>query len=454
MNPTTIPILIGLFTVGMLSHFSPQFTRPDVFFGVTVNRAFRTTETARRILRNYRLAIWSSVAASGALVGLLPRPVVAFIIYAIGACGAQVVSHRRTSIHATADRSTAIEVDLSTPKEHLPGGLLGALLPFVALIGLGVWAVPHVDRLPNRLPIHWGLIGANGWVMTSPRAIIGILVMHAAVCLLLTAVALGVLHWSRRVSTSGPSAAAERQFRHRTLLLIITVEYFTLFPLVFSLLQAPALAMKVWSVALVIIILAFVINLMHFGQGGARSTMVTGGPIGDRTADARWIGGLLYFNPADRALMVEKRIGIGWTLNFGNPWSWVPLMGIAVTMAIGPLLGLPSRAAHHNEPFKSRAPSPGTEESLRRYIYSLESGHPNYEEMSPKLSASVKLQLLKIMSTIAELGEFQSLTYEGAGSDDSDVYLATFARGRLEWHIGPLVDGKVTSRYFRPLPQK
>src|SRR5271156_774179 len=176
MNTPTIPILMGLFTVGTLSHFSPQFTRPDVFFGVTVSRAFRTTEAARRILRDYRLAIWSSVAASSALIGLLPRPAVAFVIYAIGACGAQVVSHRRTSIHAAVDRSTAIEVDLSAPKEHLPGGFLGALLPFVALIGLGVWAVSHVDRLPDRLPIHWGFAGANRWVMTSPRAIIGILV--------------------------------------------------------------------------------------------------------------------------------------------------------------------------------------------------------------------------------------------------------------------------------------
>jgi hypothetical protein len=72
--------------------------------------------------------------------------------------------------------------------------------------------------------------------------------------------------------------------------------------------------------------------------------------------------------------------------------------------------------------------------------------------MSPKLAASVKLQLPKIMAIIARLGDFKSLTYQGADSEGSDVYLAEFARGRLEWHIGPLVDGKVTYRYFRSLP--
>jgi len=72
--------------------------------------------------------------------------------------------------------------------------------------------------------------------------------------------------------------------------------------------------------------------------------------------------------------------------------------------------------------------------------------------MSPKLAASVNLQLPKIMTTIARLGGFKSLTYQGTDSEGSDVYVAAFADGQLEWHTGPLVDGKVTKRYFHPIP--
>jgi Family of unknown function (DUF5808) len=43
----------------------------------------------------------------------------------------------------------------------------------------------------------------------------------------------------------------------------------------------------------------------------------------DRTPDRCWKAGIFYVNPADPALFVEKRHGIGYTLNFGNPWSWV-----------------------------------------------------------------------------------------------------------------------------------
>ena len=56
------------------------------------------------------------------------------------------------------------------------------------------------------------------------------------------------------------------------------------------------------------------------------------------------------------------------------------------------------------------------------------------------------------MAIIDGLGQFKSLTYEGTDSGGLDVYVAAFAGGRLEWHVGPLADGQVTYRNFRPLP--
>ena len=460
MNTPTISVFICILAMSALGHFLPKFTRPDLFFGVTVDPAIRNTDEARRILRKYRIALWGSTIAAGTLDAVLHRPVIALILYVIGICGAQVASQRRASIHA-ASRSTTIEVDLSSPGEHVPGRLLTALLPLIVLVGLGLWAVPHVDELPLRMPVHWGFSGPNRWVITSSRAIIVLLAQHAFICLVLIASALGVLHWSRRIAVSGPSAAAERQFRRRTVLLILTAEYFTILPPIFSLLQAPALAMKVWSAALIVTIVVFVISLMHAGQGGARLVGTGRGPIGDRTADERWIGGFLYFNPTDPALLVERRMGIGWTVNFGNPWSWVPVVAVAVIVVAAPLTvrggsnlaaGVPLQPDSPGLPLRNKSASPGTEESVRRYILSLQQGHPNYVEMSPQLAAAVNRQLPKIMATINGLGEFTSLTYEGTDTVGADVYIAAFARGRLECHIGPLVDGKVAYRQFRPLP--
>ena len=44
--------------------------------------------------------------------------------------------------------------------------------------------------------------------------------------------------------------------------------------------------------------------------------------------------GIFYYNPNDPALFVPKRYGIGYTLNFGNPWSWVVLALILAMVAL------------------------------------------------------------------------------------------------------------------------
>lgn len=242
---------------------------------------------------------------------------------------------------------------------------------------------------------------------------------------------------------------------------MLTAEYFTICPPAFSLLQAPARAMQLWSLALLVILAAFVISLMRARQVGSRLPAPDEGPIGDRTADDRWFGGIVYFNRSDPALLVERRMEIGWTVNVGNPWVLLPVMAVGAGLAIAPLLlqagpdsvaGQSSRQDDHGASLKGRPASPGTEESLRRYILSLKQGRPDYEEMSPTLAASVRRQLPKIMATMDELGGYESLTFEGTDAAGADIYVATFARGRLEWHIGPLVEGKVAYRYFRRLP--
>jgi uncharacterized membrane protein len=45
-------------------------------------------------------------------------------------------------------------------------------------------------------------------------------------------------------------------------------------------------------------------------------------------------GGAFYYNPNDPALMVEKRVGYGWTFNFAHKLSWI----ILALLLVGPLV--------------------------------------------------------------------------------------------------------------------
>ena len=100
-----------------------------------------------------------------------------------------------------------------------------------------------------------------------------------------------------------------------------------------------------------------------------------------------------------------------------------------------------------------KAPAhPGTEASLRRYIESLEKGQPDFDNMTPRLAATVKLNLPEILPVIRAWGPLKSIAYKGAGTHAVDVYEVTFEHGKAEWYVGPLTaEGKAERRTFRPL---
>jgi uncharacterized membrane protein len=63
--------------------------------------------------------------------------------------------------------------------------------------------------------------------------------------------------------------------------------------------------------------------------------------------DGRWVAGIFYYNLEDPDLWVEKRFGIGWTLNFARPASWLMLLGLLIPVAaVGVLVWLTHRAIH------------------------------------------------------------------------------------------------------------
>jgi len=114
------------------------------------------------------------------------------------------------------------------------------------------------------------------------------------------------------------------------------MEYFIAFPAWFSLFYPSDAVVYVWTLALAAVIISFAVSLVRAGQGGSRGTVSAGAaPTGDRTPDACWKWGLIYINPADPSILIEKRFGIGYTLNLGNRWTWLLLALILSPVAIG-----------------------------------------------------------------------------------------------------------------------
>jgi hypothetical protein len=100
----------------------------------------------------------------------------------------------------------------------------------------------------------------------------------------------------------------------------------------------------------------------------------------------------------------------------------------------------------------NKAPSPGTEESLRRFIDSMQRGQPNYDEMTPPLAAANRSQVFRTGPLMKSFGALQSLAFRTLNAQGMDVYDAIFEQARVEFSIAPLTsDGKVTVRAWHKL---
>ncbi len=338
--------------LAVLMAFYPRLSQRDVFFAVTVSPDFRGTKEARRILTVYLSLVTVFGVASvlmalfGAPAGRQPLLVLAPLPVIFGAIAAFVVGHRMTAPHRTAPTAVR-QASLARRKESLPGGPLAQVGPFLLLAVASAWTILNWQSLPVRIPIHWGGDGLpNGWTTRTAYHVFSLPVFFAGLCLFLALTAFSVLKYSRRCGASDAWGRFRRTLAETLLVLEYCVAVSAAVPMFLPFARSQTAAklstalLVVLSVvlpfALVIVLLVAVSRATSARSGGAGAA-----PEGDGTPDACWHGGgIFYYNPHDPALWVRKRFGIGYTLNFANPWSWV-FMGGTVAIVVAPLLLLP-----------------------------------------------------------------------------------------------------------------
>jgi len=219
--------------------------------------------------------------------------------------------------------------------------------PFLILAAGAVYLGLRWEEIPEKFPIHWGAHGVvNGWGSRTFFGVFGLLLLGVLESLMAVGAAVLVRVVGRR-SLPGGWAEQDARFRRVTGGLVLALGW---------LLAAVMTAGAVWmpfreSVALPVgFILAVVIGVLTIitvmivyaiRASRARSRFVAaGGMIGNGAPDECWKAGVFYYNPNDTRLWVEKRSGMGWTLNMARGASWWVLAGLMAFIALDVLIAL------------------------------------------------------------------------------------------------------------------
>jgi uncharacterized membrane protein len=331
--------------VAVSSHLAPQLTPRDIFFGVTVPRRFRDGPLARTVSRRYAAEIWFLAAVAAAVVVTSLMPFVSGPMLLGQTVGASVAFGRAwSSVRPHAVTPTTIREAAIGPRERLPGGLFAQLGPFLILLAAAGYVALNWENVPERFPTHWNLAGTpDGWTVKSVPGVFRGLAIGFVACAMVSFTSYAVLHWTRLPRVTGQDGQQHRRVRRVNLFAMLASAYLIALLLAWTTVVAMfdgnaralrlPLPIRVAPFAL-LIVGTLVIRVMR------RTAASEGPPIGDTTPDSRWMLGRLYFNRKDPALFVERRMGLGYTLNLGNPWSWLVMMVFVVAMAV-PLLLVP-----------------------------------------------------------------------------------------------------------------
>jgi uncharacterized membrane protein len=240
----------------------------------------------------------------------------------------------------------AVDTGLRTDPPRFPWlWLAPAVIITVATVVIGVILYPS---MPEVLSVHYGAKGVpNRLANKSVGTAFSLVFVQLGVTAVLAGIAAGIFHSRADLDPARPAGSARWHRRYMSLgakALLGLVAMIDLGMLGSSLLMWTGTVTPLAPLVVVVPILAGVaVDLVVLARNN-RPPVEDGEQdtgLAHRDDDKYWRGGLFYINREDPALLVARRFGLGWTLNFGNPRAAmlmagvVALIGLLITLRFG-----------------------------------------------------------------------------------------------------------------------
>lgn len=323
---------------GAIFWWLPRMRRGGLYFGVTVPGEFRSSPTGRAIARDFRLAVYASTLVTWALefLAVQGQPSIvsglAPMVQVVASLVAWVWAWSRTRPHAAPPdlrRDAALE-----DEEPAALWLVAAAAPLLAMLASACYLASVFDALPDRYPIHWNAAGeADRYSDKSFSSVFFGSVMGSGVILMMVVNVWMLVRHARR----GPGG--RRGFTNRYLhanLRMITILSWGL-GLLFAVISLVPVFPKDSTSLLFLGVLLLPLALIAITLLPMMKLAEECESEPDQTPDDRWLLGMVYWNSQDPALVVPKRSGVGYSLNFAQPRAWL-FFALMMSFVLGPLV--------------------------------------------------------------------------------------------------------------------
>lgn len=196
------------------------------------------------------------------------------------------------------------------------------------------------ETIPEKIPLKFNISGqATNFVDKSYLVLLYIPLVQSFMTLVFVFIYYIISKAKQQIDPGNPQKTLQQSiiFRYRwsvfiiiTGLLILVMLSLTQFTMI-GLIKINLLSILTIVFSILITIAALLLSILT-GQSGSRVKIKENEKRASifRDDDSYWKLGILYYNPKDPSIFIEKRFGIGWTINFGRKASWFILLGFLV----------------------------------------------------------------------------------------------------------------------------
>lgn len=371
-------IMIGVFLIlGFVNGLTPYYSRRGTPFGITVpsshqQDSFIQMRKKRFFIQNVLLSIllsipivflsnfedqtaqdmWSGVYVIGAMLVFF---VLTFILYLKNRKAIQLWKKEEQIIVETKKERIVVDTNYHRDLNAVSTRTIVIVQLVIVLISVAVIGFFY-NRIPNQFPIHWN--SQNIPDRSVEKSPLSVMMMPAMQLLMIPVLAFShyaFIKSKQKLLTNYPQITSyqSKKFRRAwsinflvtsiaTQLLLTSTNFFSLF-------FAEDMAFG-WMGLLIGIFILGIVGYSSFltwkyGQGGEKLVFSEiDEPVEEVTEvdeEKYWKLGVFYYNPEDPSIFVEKRFGIGSTINLARWQSWACITGLVlfcIFLGVIPLL--------------------------------------------------------------------------------------------------------------------
>lgn len=257
----------------------------------------------------------------------------------------KITTWKKQFINDTNDIKKTVIIDTNFHKDlKLISSRAVILWQLFIIVMTTLIALLNYDRIPNQIPINFdSQFQANQFVMKSYVTVLAFPGLQMLMVPILYLAYYSFIKSRQKLSPLAPlvSSLKSKLFRQAWTrfffaLSILTQLLISVLFLTTTLLDETYIWIAMVSIFtfLVFTIASSIYLSLKYGQAGEKLKIdnddETSQYYQDPEDDDKWLAGMFYYNPDDAAIFVEKRFGIGTTVNLARWQAWAFIFGIVI----------------------------------------------------------------------------------------------------------------------------